>query len=153
MNTHTGGGFKGILKRLATGSSVFVTDYTYTQKEGYGRVAFAETFPSKIIPIRLDEYNGSIVCKKGTYICSSPDIDVSIYARTRFGAGLFGGEGFLLQNINQTSPGQTVLLRAGGSIITRTLRDGEMLKVTKVHFYEIEVCPRLGSGIRKHHQL
>ena len=81
MNTHTaGGGIGGIFKRLIGGSSMFVTDYTYNQAEGFGRVAFAETFPSKIIPIRLDEYNGSIICKKGSYICSSPEVDVSLYA-------------------------------------------------------------------------
>jgi len=59
-------------------------------------VAFAETFPSKIIPIRLDEYNGVINCKKGTYICGSPDIDINVAFSKKFSAGFFGGEGFVL---------------------------------------------------------
>jgi uncharacterized protein (AIM24 family) len=42
METHTAGGIGSAFKRFLGGSSLFVTDYTYTEEEGYGRVAFAE---------------------------------------------------------------------------------------------------------------
>jgi uncharacterized protein (AIM24 family) len=44
MNTHTSGGLGSMFKRLMGGSSMFVTDYTYSETEGFGRVAFAEVF-------------------------------------------------------------------------------------------------------------
>ena len=55
-----------------------------------------KTFPSKIIPIRLDDYGGVINCKKGSYICSSSDVDINITFSKKFTTGFFGGEGFIL---------------------------------------------------------
>ncbi len=67
-NTITGG-FMSSFKRLFSGSTLFMTEYYYKYTKGFGRVAFSENFPSKIIPIRFSDYNGSIICQKGAFLC------------------------------------------------------------------------------------
>ena len=85
-------------KRVLTGESIFLTHFT---NEGGGRrtVAFAAPYPGKIIPLDLAELGGELLCQKNAFLCAAFGTSVGIAFHRRFGAGLFGGEGFLLQRL------------------------------------------------------
>ncbi len=125
MDTGTGGGVFAGLKRAFTGESFFITSFVH-EGAGKGRVAFSAPYPGKIIPVDLAQVQGSLLCQKDAFLCAAKGTDISIAFTKRLGAGLFGGEGFILQKI--TGDGK-VFAHAGGAIITRDLAPGEKLKV------------------------
>jgi len=98
MQTSTGGGiFKG-LKRAITGESFFITTFL-NNASGKARVAFAAPYPGKIIPISLNDFGGRIICQKDSFLCAAQGIEIEIAFTKRLGAGVFGGEGFILQRL------------------------------------------------------
>ncbi|MBP2029533.1 uncharacterized protein (TIGR00266 family) [Methanohalophilus levihalophilus] len=125
MQTSTGGGlFKG-LKRMVTGESFFITSFT---NEGSGKehVAFGAPYPGKIIPIDLSQQGGSFLCQKDSFLCAAKGIEVEVAFSKRIGAGLFGGEGFILQRLQGDG---LAFVHAGGTIIKKELTAGETLRV------------------------
>lgn len=121
-------GFMGKLlsagKRVLTGESLFLT--TFTQKgQGQGRVAFAAPYPGKIIPVDLKAH-GTMLCQKDSYLCSAMGIEVGLAFTKRFGVGLFGGEGFILQRLAGDG---LAFCHAGGTIHAVDLKPGETLRV------------------------
>ncbi len=111
-------------KRAITGESLFITHFT-NQGHGKQQVAFAAPYPGKIIPVNLDEIGGEIICQKDAFLCAALGTRVDIAFSKRFGAGLFGGEGFILQRL--TGDGKA-FLHAGGTIVKKELH-GETLRV------------------------
>ncbi|ODV49437.1 uncharacterized protein (TIGR00266 family) [Methanohalophilus euhalobius] len=125
MQTSTGGGlFKG-LKRMVTGESFFITSFT-NDGDGKERVAFGAPYPGKIIPIDLSEVGGSFLCQKDAFLCAANGIEVGIAFSKRIGAGLFGGEGFILQRLEGDG---LAFVHAGGTIIKKELDAGETMRV------------------------
>lgn len=127
MDTHTGGGMFAGLKRAIGGGSFFITDYS--SPRGAGEVAFAPRFPGQILAMKLGA-GESLVCRKETFLCAEQGISLDIVLQQRFGAGLFAGEGFILQKV--TGPG-TVWLDLSGEVIEKTLAPGERLRVHAGH--------------------
>jgi uncharacterized protein (TIGR00266 family) len=126
MQTSTGGGlFKG-LKRMVTGESFFITTFLNTARDGKRHAAFAAPYPGKIIPIDLGTYNGRILCQKDSFLCAAQGIEIEVAFTKRLGAGLFGGEGFILQRLEGDG---LVFVHAGGTIIEKDLGPGENLRV------------------------
>lgn len=125
METSTGGGiFKGF-KRAFTGESFFIT--TFLNNSGnVAKVAFGAPYPGKIIPIDLDEVGGTFLCQKDAYLCSANGVEIEIAFTKRLGAGFFGGEGFILQRLQGDGK---AFIHAGGTIIKKELKPGQMLKV------------------------
>lgn len=125
MQTGTGGGmFKGF-KRMITGESFFIT--TFLQNgAGKGHVAFGAPYPGKIIPLHLDQLGGKFICQKDAFLCAAKGVEIEIEFTKKIGAGLFGGEGFLLQRLEGNG---MAFVHAGGTILKRELRHGEKLKV------------------------
>ncbi len=125
MQTTTGGGiFKG-LKRMITGESFFITNFVH-HGPGKGHVAFAAPYPGKIIPIDLTKFGGRILCQKDAFLCAASGIDIEVAFTKRLGAGLFGGEGFILQELIGDG---MAFIHAGGTILERNLSAGERLRV------------------------
>lgn len=125
MQTGTGGGiFKG-LKRMVTGESFFITTFLNNGRQK-SHVAFAAPYPGKVIPIDLAAMGGRFLCQKDSFLCAAQGVEVEIAFTKRIGAGLFGGEGFILQRLE--GDGLT-FVHAGGTIIEKDLRPGEMLRV------------------------
>jgi uncharacterized protein (TIGR00266 family) len=112
-------------KRMLTGESLFMTTFS---NAGAGRetVAFASPYPGKIIPLHLDQHGGEMVCQKDSFLCAARGTQVGIAFQKKIGVGLFGGEGFIMQRL--TGDG-IALIHAGGTILQRTLRPGETLRV------------------------
>jgi len=125
MQTGTGGGILKGLKRLVTGESFFITTYT-NQGQQTGRVAFAAPYPGKIIMLDLGELGSNFLCQKDSFLCASQTIEVEVAFTKRMGAGLFGGEGFILQRLQGSG---LAFVHAGGTIIEKDLAAGESLRV------------------------
>jgi uncharacterized protein (TIGR00266 family) len=125
MQTSTGGGiFKG-LKRVITGESFFITTFLNTGRDK-SRVAFAAPYPGKIIAMDLDEQGGRFLCQKDSFLCAAQGTEIEVAFTKKLGAGLFGGEGFILQRLEGDG---MVFMHAGGTVIEKDLRPGETLRV------------------------
>jgi len=132
MRTHSGGGLGKMLKRAVSGESLFVTDF-YVQN-GRGTVAFASEFPGKIIPFNLAG-GESLIVQKDAFMCAEKSVDLDMHFRKRLGAGLFGGEGFIMQRL--TGPG-LVFVEVDGEVVEYELERGQMLKVDTGHIAAYE---------------
>ena len=125
MQTSTGGGmFKGF-KRMITGESFFITTFLNSANEKR-QVAFGAPYPGKIIPLELTELGGSFLCQKDAFLCAARRIEIEVAFTKRIGAGLFGGEGFILQRLEGAG---RAFVHAGGTIIPGELKTGQTLRV------------------------
>ena len=111
-------------KRMMTGESLFTTHFT-NRGAGKQRVAFAAPFPGRIIPMDMNALGGEIVCQKDSFLAAALGTRLSITFNKRFGAGFFGGEGFILQKLEGDG---MAFVHASGTIIEKELR-GETLRV------------------------
>ena len=112
-------------KRLLTGESLFMTTFT-AEGPGQDRVAFAAPYPGRIIPMDLAQLGGELLCQKNSFLCAARGVSIGIAFTKKLGAGLFGGEGFILQRL--TGDG-IAFVHAGGTLCHRQLQTGEMLRV------------------------
>ncbi len=131
MTTHTqfggGGGFLGAIKRIAGGGTLFMTEY---QAQGYqGEVAFATKIPGHILPIEVNPGHEYMIHRHG-FLCATPQIQLGVGFQQSLGAGIFGGDGFLLQRITGNG---TAWLELSGEIVVRDLKPGETLRVHPGH--------------------
>ena len=111
-------------KRVITGESIFVTHFENVGK-GKKRVAFAAPYPGKIIPINMAEINGDFICQKDAFLCAALGTEVSVQLNKKIGAGMFGGEGFILQKLKGDG---MAFVHAGGTVVKKEL-NGEKIKV------------------------
>ena len=148
MATNARGGVMKSLGRMFTGESIFMSSFS-AEVDG-AKIAFATTVPGDIIPVNMTEVPNGIILQKRAFLCAEDDVQLKIKFTKRFTAGLFGGEGFILQE----AKGQGMLfLEIDGDPIIRDLAPGEVLKVDTgnvVAFepsvsYEIETVKGLGN--------
>lgn len=122
-------GFLGALlgagQRLLTGESLFTTVF-HNESQQKRKVAFAAPYPGRIMPVNLSQLGGELICQKDSFLCAAKGVSLGIAFNKRFGAGLFGGEGFIMQRL--TGDGW-VFVHAGGMLEERTLAPGETLRV------------------------
>lgn len=119
------GALVGAGKRLLTGESLFMTVFINSARDKR-RVAFAAPYPGKIVPLKLDELGGTVVCQKDSFLCAAKGVSVGIAFQKRLGVGLFGGEGFIMQKLEGDG---LAFVHAGGTLAERTLKPGEMIRV------------------------
>src|SRR6266513_1723341 len=117
-----GGVVKGLMRKFLAGESLFMSVFRCNAPTG--RLALANPIAGKIYPIHLR--NTTILAERNAYLAAVGNIDLSVAFTKRFGAGLFGGEGFILQKISGEG---LVFLHAGGTMIDFTLAPGEQLRV------------------------
>lgn len=125
MQTSTGGGIFQGLKRMITGESFFITSFINSSRQK-GHVAFAAPYPGKIIPIDLKQIGGEMLCQKDAFLCAAQGTEIEIAFTRKLGAGLFGGEGFILQRL--VGDGKA-FIHAGGTVIKKELSAGETFRV------------------------
>lgn len=123
------GGFLGAIKtagkRLLTGESLFLTQFTH-QGTDKARVAFAAPYAGHILAIKLDELGGKLICQKDSFLCAARGVSVGISFQRKILTGLFGGEGFIMQSLEGDG---WVFVHAGGTVVERELTVGEQLHV------------------------
>jgi len=118
------GSLMGAGKRLLTGESLFMT-LLVNQGQGRRRVAFGAPYPGKIIPVQLPEVGGELISQKDSFLCAAKGVSIGIAFQKRFGAGLFGGEGFIMQRLQGDG---LVFVHAGGTLHQLDLQPGEMIR-------------------------
>ncbi|MCL2138832.1 MAG: TIGR00266 family protein [Treponema sp.] len=122
METNMKGGlFKG-LGRAFAGESMFMA--TYTAKSDGQSITLASSFPGHIIVLNLDE--GPFICQKNAFLCAQPDVVLKTVIPHGLKAGLFGGEGFIMQEMSGHG---LAFLEIDGSVKELTLAAGEKIKV------------------------
>lgn len=119
-DTRAEGGLGKSLGRVFSGEGLFMTRYT---AHGPAEIGFASSFPGKILAVELAP-GQSMICQKSAFLCGVGSIDLSIYFKKKLGAGLFGGEGFIMQKV--TGPGM-VFLELDGYCKEYILGPGERL--------------------------
>jgi uncharacterized protein (TIGR00266 family) len=124
-----GDGFMGKLlgagKRLVTGESLFTTVFTHNGS-GKARVAFASPTPGSILPLRLADYGGTLICQKDSFLAAAKGVSIGIQFQRRMMTGLFGGEGFIMQKLQGDG---WVFVQMGGTVVERELAPGQELHV------------------------
>jgi uncharacterized protein (TIGR00266 family) len=131
MTTHTqfagGGGLFGVIKRVAGGGSIFMTEYRAAGAAG--EVAFATKLPGHIVPVQVGPGSEFMIHRHG-FLCATPQVQLSVAFQQSLGAGIFGGEGFLLQKLSGQG---TAWLELSGELVVRDLQPGETLRVHPGH--------------------
>src|ERR1700677_547876 len=153
MTTHTqmggGGGLFGVLKRVAGGGSLFMTEYRAMQYPG--EVSFATKVPGHIVPIPVGPGQEYLIHRHG-FLCATDGVTIRVGFQQSLGAGIFGGNGFLLQKV----AGQgTAWLELSGELIMKNLAPGEVLRVHPGHVgafqssvaFQIMMVPGLKNAI------
>lgn len=148
MKTNARGGVMKSLGRMFVGESIFMSSYE-AEVDG-AKIAFATTVPGDIIPVNMTNTPNGIMLQKRAFLCAEEDVELKIKFTKKFSAGLFGGEGFILQ---QATGKGMLFLEIDGDPIVKELAPGEVLKVDTgnvVAFeptvaYEIETVKGLGN--------
>ena len=121
METSSNGGLKKIVGRLFTNEKLFQNIYTST-KDG-SKIAFGTCVPGSIMAVKL-EGGKSIICQKSSFLASYGNIELSTFFNKKIGAGLFGGEGFIMQKITGNG---IVFIEIDGSNKEFVLTEGQQL--------------------------
>ena len=112
-------------RRVVTGESLFATVYTQTGN-GRGTVAFAAPYPGTVLPMKLDQHGGRLICQKDSFLAGARGVQIGVQFQRRIMTGLFGGEGFIMQKLEGDG---WVFIHAGGCVVERELAAGERLDV------------------------
>ena len=131
MTTHTqfggGGGFFGAFKRVVGGGSLFMTEYRALGAPG--EIAFATKVPGHIVPVEVGNGYEYLIHRHG-FLAATPQVGLTLGFQQSLGAGIFGGDGFLLQKITGVG---TAWLELSGELIVKDLAPGELLRVHPGH--------------------
>ena len=111
--------------RVLTGESLFMTHFT-NRGNRKAKVGFSAPYPGTVIPIDLAKSsNRELIVQKDGFLCAAYGTKLSIFFNRKIGAGLVGGEGFILQKLQGDGK---AFVHAGGTVIERTLNN-ETLRV------------------------
>ncbi|MDY0019943.1 MAG: TIGR00266 family protein [Anaerolineae bacterium] len=127
MQTGTKGGILAGLGRSLAGESFFMT--TYTCKSERGLVVFTPEAPGQVLNFQL-QAGQSLICQKDAFMVAESSVTLEMHFRKKLGAGLFGGEGFVLEKV--TGPGQ-VFLEIPGEVREYALEAGQVMQVDPGH--------------------
>ncbi|MBO6123469.1 MAG: TIGR00266 family protein [Methanobrevibacter sp.] len=127
METNTGGGLLKGLGRALSGDTIFLN--FFTAQSDNQEIGFSSCTPGKIIPIRLNGSN-SIIGQKNAFLAAEEGVNLDIHFRNKLGAGIFGGEGFILQKFTGNG---IVFLEIDGEVIEYDLQPGEKLLADPGH--------------------
>src|SRR6202521_6190473 len=131
MTTHTqlrgGGGIFGVLRRVAGGGTLFMTECRALGASG--EVSFATKVPGHILPVEIAAGHEYMIHRHG-FLCATPQIQIGVGFQQSLGAGIFGGDGFLLQHLSGQG---TAWLELSGELVVKDLQPGETLRVHPGH--------------------
>jgi uncharacterized protein (TIGR00266 family) len=132
METSTRGGIMSGLGRALAGESLFMTTYTCQSPDGL--IVFTPEVPGKVLDVQLAS-GQSLICQKDAFMCAESTVTLEMHFRKKLGAGLFGGEGFILQKI--TGPG-IAFIEIPGEVREYNLPAGAVMKVDPGHIAMFE---------------
>ncbi|MEM8767601.1 MAG: TIGR00266 family protein [Pseudomonadota bacterium] len=114
----------GAAKRVVGNESLFLTHFT-NEGKSEAHVAFAGPYPGQIVPVDLGALEGALLCQQDAFLCAARGTSVSVAFTKRLGAGFFGGEGFILQELSGDG---LAFVHAGGTIVEHRL-EGQKVRV------------------------
>ncbi len=123
METSTNGGLGKAFGRMFAGEAMFQN--IYTAQHGQGMIAFASSFPGRIVPFEIGPGRELVVQKSG-FLASEIGVELSVFFQKKLGAGFFGGEGFIMQKLS----GQGIaFLEFDGHVVEYDLQPGQQIIV------------------------
>lgn len=122
MQTH-GGGLGKMFSRAFSGESMFQN--TYTARSGPGMIAFGSSFPGVIKAVTIAP-GQEMILQKNAFLASEAGVELSIHFNRKLGAGLFGGEGFILQRLSGSG---TAFVEIDGELVEYELKPGQKIVV------------------------
>lgn len=123
METTSNGGIGKALGRMLAGEALFQNRYTATG--GNGMIAFASSFPGQIRPWEIGPGREVIVQKSG-FLAAEESVELSVFFQKKLGAGLFGGEGFIMQRLSGQG---TAFLEFDGHVVEYNLQPGQQIVI------------------------
>jgi uncharacterized protein (TIGR00266 family) len=120
-------GLFGVLGRALSGGGIFMTEYSVPS--GSGLIAFAAKVPGEIVQVDVQPGSGYMIHRHG-FLCATEGVNLSMGFQRSLGAGIFGGNGFILQHVQGAG---TVWVELGGEIVTYDLQPGESIQVHPGH--------------------
>jgi uncharacterized protein (TIGR00266 family) len=120
METQGTGGLGKSLGRMLSGDTIFQN--RYTAQGGEGEIAFASSFPGSIVA--LDISQGPVVTQNSAFLASEAGVNLSVFFRKKAAAGLFGGEGFIMQKLEGHG---MAFIEIDGSVTEYELGPGQQL--------------------------
>lgn len=117
-----GGGFGKMVSRAFSGESMFQNIYT---AQGDGMITFGSSFPGCIKPIMIDSGH-EMILQKNSFLASESGVELSIHFSKKFSAGLFGGEGFIMQRLSGHG---VAFAEIDGELVEYELQDGQQIIV------------------------
>lgn len=147
MSTNTRGGIMKGIGRMFAGESMFMAHYTAVTDGA--KITFASNVAGSVVPVDVSNAQGMIL-QKGSFLCAQDSVTLETVFTKKFSAGLFGGEGFILQRLTGTG---MAFLEVDGDMVQVDLAPGEVLKVdtgnvvafTPSVAYEIETIKGMGN--------
>ena len=117
-----GGGVGKVFGRMFSGEALFQNRYT---AEGSGMIAFASKFPGSMRAIEITP-DKPVIVQKGGFLASEPGVELYVFFRKKLGAGLVGGEGFIMQKLSGQG---TAFIEIDGSVTEYDLAPGQQIIV------------------------
>ncbi len=127
METTTNGGVGKALGRMFSGEKMFQN--IYTAQGGPGMIAFASSFPGSIRPFQISP-GQEMIFQKSAFLAGEMSVQLSVFFNKKLGAGLFGGEGFIMQKISGQG---TVFAEFDGHVVEYELKPGQQIVVDTGH--------------------
>lgn len=135
MQTTTNGGLGKAFGRVFTGESMFQNKYTAVG--GPGQIAFASSFPGSIRALQINGTSGYIL-QKGSFLAGTEGVTLSVHMQKKLGAGLFGGEGFIMQKLSGNG---IAFVEIDGHAVEYELMQGQSMVVGTGHLaYMSDTC-------------
>lgn len=127
METTSNGGIGKAFGRMLAGESMFMNKYTATG--GNGQITFGSKFPGSIRAFEVGPGRDIVVQKSG-FLAAESTVNLSVFFQKKFGSGLFGGEGFIMQRISGSG---IVFVEIDGSACEYDLADGQSIVLDTGH--------------------
>lgn len=118
----TGGGLGKMFSKAFSGESMFQNIYT---AHGNGMIAFGSSFPGQIKPVSISP-GQDMILQKSAFLAAEPSVELSIHFNKKLGAGLFGGEGFIMQRLSGSG---MAFAEIDGELVEYDLAPGQQIVV------------------------
>lgn len=126
-----GGGVGKMFSKVISGESMFQNIYT---ANGDGMIAFGSSFPGKIMAVEVG-HGTSLIVQKSAFLASEKRVELSVHFNKKVGAGLFGGEGFIMQKVSGNG---VAFIEVDGDLQEYELVAGEQLIVDSGYLLGME---------------
>ena len=117
-----GGGLGKMFSKALSGESMFQNIYT---ARGDGVIAFGSSFPGRIMPLEIAP-GKEMILQKNAFLASEAGVELSVHFSQKLGAGLFGGEGFIMQRLSGSG---TAFVEIDGELVEYDLAPGQQIVV------------------------